>query len=151
MTYHLKRKLETCNENIRDSVSQVSVYLDEDGGHLLNTETLKQMCENIQSIDPPSAVRHLKQAKILIMELENVVKLEDNRRMTSTELEEKEKCGKVKKELKEARKNEKAEKLRASPYVIETRRRTSGIAGITASTPELETSTRETSGHPHND
>ena len=125
--------------------------MNEGGGYLLNTEVLNQMCENIQTTDLPSAVRHLKKAKNLITELEELVKFEENRRMTSTELEEQQKCGKVKKELKEARKKERAEKLRASPYTIETRRRTNGIAGITASTSELETSTPEKSGHPHND
>jgi len=125
--------------------------MNEGGGYFLNTETLKKMCDNIETINPPTAVRHLKQAKNIITELEKLVKFEENRRMISTELEEEQKCSNVKKELKEARKKERAEKLRASPYTIETRRRTNGIAGIMASTSELEISTRETSGHPHND
>jgi len=151
MTYQLERTLERHNENIQDSVFQVRVYLNEGGGYLLNTEVLNQMCENIQTTDLPSAVRHLKKAKILIMELETIVKLEEKRRMRSSVLEEEQKRGNVRKELKVARKKERAEKLRVNPYTIETRRRTNGIAGITASTSELETSTPETSGHPHND
>ena len=99
MTYQLERKLERHNENIRDSVFQVRSYLNEGGGYLLNTEVLNQMCENIQTTDLPSAVRHLKKAKILIMELETIVKLEEKRRMRSSELEEEQKRGNVRKEL----------------------------------------------------
>jgi len=84
MAYRLEKKLETCNENIRDSVSQVIAYLNDGDGHLFNTEALKHMCENIQTIDVPSAVSHLKNTNNIIMELEKLFKYEQNRRMILT-------------------------------------------------------------------
>jgi len=57
MTYQSERKLERCNENIRDSVSQVRAYMSDANGHLLNSEALKILCDNIHTIDVPSTVR----------------------------------------------------------------------------------------------
>ena len=93
MTYQSERKLERCNENTRDSVSQVSAYLNDGDGHLLNSEALKVLCDNIPTIDVPSTVRQLKNTNNLVTELEKLLKLEQNRRIISTELKQEQKRG----------------------------------------------------------
>lgn len=119
MTSQHVKTVERHNETIRNSIEQILTYLKD--SHIIKEQELTDLYRNIETVDVAFSLRIFENTNSIVSELGHLLKTEQKRRLAKTQLEEAEKRGAVKKQLKERTRSEEKARAKANPYTIRSR------------------------------